>query len=69
MTFARRAGSSAASAGHGRIGDRVIRIDGVPVAERGCRPLEPSDGEVRLFTVQRGTEELDLAIDVEVLVR
>lgn len=52
-----------------RSGDRVTRIDGVPVAELGCRELDSTLGRTLRLAIRRGGEEIEVLVEVEVLVR
>jgi membrane-associated protease RseP (regulator of RpoE activity) len=62
-------GSSAEEAGL-REGDRVVEIDGVPVANRECPSGdEPAAAEPRVLTIERGAERFRRSLLPGVLVR
>lgn len=51
-----------------RVGDRLLAVDGVPVAERGCVGITETAASEQLLTLRRGGEELELPVAVVDLV-
>lgn len=51
-----------------RAGDLVTAVDGTPVYERGCEPIDTGDVDRRVLTIHRGAEVLDIEVAYEVLV-
>jgi len=57
-----------AEASEVRAGDRLLAVDGVPVAERGCVGVTETAADSLRLTIRRDGEELELPVGVDDLV-